>query len=126
MSKPTQEQMEQTMERYFELWQTQDAEHLDEVFTPDAVYQVKPFGVEVHSGLEAIRRYWQRKVVELQIDPKPEVLKTAYGDDFVFAEWEHIFTTHEGSIKTLRGILLLEFEGPLVKELREHYAAKEQ
>ncbi len=114
------------MGRYFELWQTQDPEHLDEVFTPDAIYHVKPFGVEVHSGLEAIKRYWQHKVVELQIDPKPEVLTVAYGDDVAFAEWEHTFTTHEGPTKVLRGILLLEFEGPLVKELREHYASKQQ
>jgi ketosteroid isomerase-like protein len=110
---------------YFRAWEKQDVELLQDIFSPDAIYKVKPFGIEEHEGLEAIKEYWESKVVSLQKDPRPKVINQAIGKDTCFVEWETSFTTHDQTQKVVRGILLLLFKDGKVNELREHYATLE-
>lgn len=117
-------QMEKVLQEYFESWQNQDSEQLCSLFTLDGIYRVKPFGIEEYMGREKIKSYWDANPVAKQINPRPKLLTSAFGNNICFAEWENTSTTPEGITKTTRGILLLEFEGELIKELREHYLSQ--
>lgn len=117
--------MTEVLKQYFRAWQTQDSELLGELFTQDGIYKVKPFGIEQYEGTEQIKTYWEANPVAKQVNPKPVILQTAFDDNICFAEWENTYTTHEGKVKITQGMLLLEFEGSLIKELREHYLSQE-
>ncbi len=118
-------QMQTAIDRYFKAWESQNADLLTEVFTHDALYSAQPFGAEEYKGLEEIKKYWFAKPVSIQIDPKPMVISRAFGESCCFIEWETTFTTPTHMTKVVRGMMRLEFENGLVKELREHYASKE-
>lgn len=124
MSNISTEQMQHVIERYFQMWRELDTEGLGEIFAENAVYHVQPFDVEVYEGLEAIKQYWRDHPVKKQIHPTPRIIKVAYGHNCVFVEWETIFTTHEQTRKTVRGMMVLEFENAKLKQLREHFATK--
>ena len=118
-------QMQKIIDGYFKAWELQDADLLTRVFTSDAIYSAQPFGIEEYNGLEAIKNYWRTKPMRVQISPKPTVISKAFGENYCFIEWETTFRTPSGALKTVRGMMRLEFKGGLVKELREHYAPKE-
>jgi len=120
----TTENMKNVLTKYFEAWQNQDSEQLCSLFSENGIYKVKPFGLEEYKGLEKIKSYWEANPVTKQINPMPKLLTSAFGDGICFAEWESTSTTNEGITKTTRGMLLLEFEGDLIKELREHYLSQ--
>jgi len=117
--------MQLVIGRYFEAWRSQNPELLTEVFTHDAKYLVRPFGIESYEGLEAIKGYWRAKPASIQISPKPTIISQAFSEDSCFIEWETTFTTPSDTTKIVRGMMRLEFDNGLVKELREHYGSKE-
>jgi hypothetical protein len=117
--------MQDVIDRYFRAWESQNPELLTEVFAHDARYLAQPFGIEEYEGLEAIEHYWRAKPVGIQVNPKPMIISQVFGEDSCFIEWETTFATHSGTAKVVRGMMRLEFENGLVKELREHYASKE-
>jgi uncharacterized protein (TIGR02246 family) len=119
------EAMRQILSRYFEAWQDKDSEKLVSLFKKDGVYRVKPFGIEEYVGTDQIRDYWETHPVAMQINAKPKLLNSAFGDDICFAEWENTFTTQDNHSKTTRGMLILEFKDGLIQELREHYLSTE-
>ena len=119
------QRMERVLEEYFLAWATRDSTKIVTLFTNDAWYKVKPFGLEEHYGKAAIKRYWEANPVS-QVNPRPSLLHAAFAENICFAEWENIFTTHTGTKKTTRGMLVLEFADGLIKELREHYLSTEQ
>jgi hypothetical protein len=125
MTATTREQMQIAIDRYFAAWKTQNPELLSEVFTQDAIYRAQPFDIQEYHGLDAIKNYWHTKPVESQTSPRPTVISQAFGENYCFIEWETTFTTHTNSQKTVRGMMRLEFDKELVRELREHYASKE-
>lgn len=116
--------MEKALQKYFEAWQNQDSEQLCGLFTKEGIYRVKPFGTEEYIGREQIKAYCDANPGAKQIHPQPKLLKSAFGNNICFAEWENTYKTPEGKTKTTRGMLLLEFEGGLIKELREHYFSR--
>jgi hypothetical protein len=116
-----QDQIQKIIYRYFELWSTQNPEGLSEIFADDSKYIVHPFGIEEYTGIDAIRGYWNAKPVSQQLNPKPRVISQLIGENIAFVEWETTFKKLSGGNKKVRGILLLEIEGNLIKELREHY-----
>ncbi len=118
-------QMQAIIDQYFDAWKSQNTDLLTEVFTHDALYSAQPFGIEEYKGLEAIKGYWRAKPVSIQINPKPLVISQAFGENCCFIEWETTFTTLMHTTKVVRGMMRLEFQNGLVKELREHYASKE-
>ncbi len=119
-------QIQSVMDLYFQAWVTQNSSLLHKIFTEDAIYKVKPFGLEEYKGLEAIIGYWKAKTIALQTEPKPKIISKAIGTDICFIEWETTFTTTAETTKTVRGILVLLFRDGLVSELREHYSSKEE
>lgn len=116
-----QDQIQKVINRYFELWSAQNTDGLSEIFADDSKYIVHPFGIEEYTGIDAIRGYWNAKPASQQINPQPRVISQLIGKNIAFVEWETSFKKLSGGGKKVRGILLLEFEGTLIKELREHY-----
>lgn len=115
--------MKQTLDRYFKLWERQDADRLLELFADDATYAVKPFD-EIYRGRDAIAGYVRANTVAKLRDPHPRLLTVGYGDNRVFAEWEMSYERVGEGQKLMRGILVLEFEGEKIKALREHFESK--
>lgn len=115
--------MKRAIELYFDAWAKQTPILLQEVFTHDAIYRVKPFGQEEYHGLEAILRYWKSNPCSKQIGPQPRVISKAFGHDIAFVEWQTLFGVSGGGSVTLRGMLVLVFRCGKVCELREHYSA---
>lgn len=122
----TKERIQEVIDIYFLAWKTQDIELLPKIFAKDAVYKVKPFGVEEYAGIQAIQGYWSAKTIALQYNPKPSVILQTIGDNNVFIEWETVFGTSDGTTKTVRGMLVLIFEKNYIFELREYYRSKEE
>lgn len=118
-------QMQTAIDQYFKAWESQNPELLTTVFTHDAKYLAQPFSIEEYQGLKSIKDYWRAKPVGIQVNPKPKVVSQAFGENCCFIEWETTFTTPSNTLKTVRGMMRLEFKDGLVKELREHYASKE-
>lgn len=117
--------MQQVLNDYFDAWENQDSNALCNLFSDDGIYRVKPFGIEEYFGKEQIREYWDANPVSKQKNPQPKLLSSAFGNNICFAEWETASTTPKGTKMITRGILLLEFENNLIKELREHYLSTE-
>jgi ketosteroid isomerase-like protein len=117
--------MDEIVKLYFKAWKTQDASLLPQIFASNAVYKVKPFGIEQYRGIDEIKSYWESKPVALQVSPRPKALHHARNDKLYFVEWENRFTTLEGTHKITEGILVLEFQNGLVSELREFYLSSE-
>ena len=112
--------MKDMVQSYFACWKDQDIERLRQVFNEDAVYRVHPFGREEYRGIEEIIGYWNNAVMN-QVNPKPRIITELYGKENAFLEWETKFTTPNGAYKSVRGMMLLEFTGGKIRELREHY-----
>src|SRR6185437_4508299 len=120
--KTSAERMKEVLDLYFQAWRTQDSDLIASLFTGDGIYRVKPFCIEEYLGRDQIKDYWYANPVSGQSKPTPELLNYAFGDNVCFAEWQNHFVSlkHQLDITT-KGILLLEFENGLIKELREHY-----
>jgi hypothetical protein len=74
---------------------------------------------------EAIRRYWQAKVVEAQANITCRLLSLYLDGDTAIAEWEAEFDDLEKGVrKRMREIAVLEFEGQLIASLREYWASE--
>ena len=119
------ESMKQVLEQYFLAWTRQDSNSVARLFTDGAIYKVKPFGIEEYRGKDQIKEYWETHPVRSQLNPRPRILNSAFGNDICFAEWENTFTTRTGNKKRTLGLMVLEFEDGLIKELREHYLSTE-
>ena len=93
------------------------------IFTPDATYHERPLGDPIPDR-EAIRRYWQEKVVQGQANIRCELLAMYVDGDTVIAEWLAEFDdTVQGVRKLMREIAVLEFDGHLITSLREFWTS---
>ena len=113
----THEEARKLIEVYGRAWESKDVELITTIFTGDAIYNdpVEPENI----GIEAIRNYWQTKVVEGQEDIKFEIKNVWVDGETVIAEWHatfkdikrqlyvdmmetSIFTTKDGKFDSLR------------------------
>jgi len=115
---------EDTIEKYFSAWKNQNVSNLGEIFTQDAHYIVRPFGLEKYVGLEAIVKYWQDNSVSKQVDPNPYIITKVIHNDTAFIEWQCDYKNQEQEPKQMRGMMVLEFKDGLIMELREHYESQ--
>jgi hypothetical protein len=77
-------------------------------------------------GREAIREYWQTKVVQSQADIRCRLLNLYLDGDTAIAEWETEFDDLvEGVRKRMREIAVLVFDDRLIASLREYWASEE-
>jgi ketosteroid isomerase-like protein len=110
---------------YIEAWQNQDPDLIVTIFTPEATYHERVLGDPIPDR-EAIRAYWQAKVVEAQANITCDLLALYLDGDTAIAEWEAEFDdVAQGVRKRMREVAVLVFDGHLISSLREYWASKQ-
>lgn len=95
------------------------------IFTEDATYHERVLQDPIPDR-QAIRDYWQSKVVESQANIKVRLLNAYLDGETVIAEWEAEFDdVVQGTRKRMREIAVLVFDGGLVSSLREYWASEQ-
>lgn len=108
---------------YIKAWETQNPSLIVTIFTPAATYHERVMGDPIPNR-EAIRAYWQSKVVEAQANITCRLLNLYLDGDTAIAEWEAEFDDMtQGVRKRMREIAVLTFEGGLISSLREYWAS---
>jgi len=122
---PTKQQARQILDTYIRAWETQDPGLIVTIFTSSATYHERVLEDPI-PGREAIRRYWQSKVVQAQANIRCQLLNLYLDGDTVIAEWEAEFDDlAQGVRKRMREIAVLVFDGQLIASLREYWASKQ-
>src|SRR5579859_3136123 len=112
------------IETYIRAWETQDPDLIVTIFAPSATYHERVLQDPIPDR-NAIREYWQSKVVESQGDIRVKLLNLYVDRDTVIAEWQAEFDdVPQGVRKRMREIAVLTFEGGLVTSLREYWASE--
>lgn len=120
LSIPEQKQLVKLLKLYFQAWETQSTELLEDIFASHAIYYEKPFEPSLQ-GLEQIKEYWRENVLK-QRNISVRVLLISYTDNVVWAEWEAKFSKSQLNMR-LKGMLSLTLDPELgrITELREYY-----
>lgn len=109
---------------YIEAWQTQDPDLICTIFTPSATYHERVMGDPIPDR-EAIRAYWESKVVGAQANITCDVLSVYLDGDTAIVEWLAEFDDlAQGVRKRMREIAVLVFEGSLIASLREYWSSE--
>jgi ketosteroid isomerase-like protein len=109
---------------YIKAWEQQDPSLITTIFTPTATYHERVMGDPIPDR-EAIRQYWQSKVVESQARIKCRLLSLYVDGDTAIVEWEAEFDDlAQGVRKRMREIAVLVFEGGLISSLREYWSSQ--
>ena len=120
---PTKQEAREVLDTYIRAWETQDPGLIVTIFTPAATYHERVMGDPIPDR-EAIRAYWETKVVRAQANITCVLLKVYIDGDTVIAEWLAEFDdVAQGVRKRMREIAVLEFEGRLIASLREYWAS---
>jgi SnoaL-like domain len=120
----TRQHVREILNIYIRAWETQDPGLIVTIFTPAATYHERVLGEPIPDR-EAIRDYWQTKVVQAQANIRCELLSLYLDGDTAIAEWEAQFDdVTQGVRKRMREIAVLEFDGPLIASLREYWASE--
>jgi uncharacterized protein (TIGR02246 family) len=125
----TKQKVADVLDVYMDAWRMQDPSAILLAFTEDASYHERVLG-EPMVGHDAIRRYWQQKVVGEQANIEVELLAVYLDGHTAIAEWEAIFDDRPKLVrKKMREIAVLEFvhdgEQWRIESLREYWASKE-
>ena len=109
---------------YIKAWETQDPDLIVTIFTPAATYHERVMQDPIPDR-EAIRAYWQSKVVEAQANITCHLLNLYLDGDTAIAEWEAEFDDMtQGVRKRMKEIAVLVFEGYRIASLREYWASE--
>ncbi len=109
---------------YIRAWETQDPNLIVTIFTPDATYHERVMQAPIPDR-EAIRRYWQSKVVGGQANISCRLVNLYLDGDTAVAEWEAEFDDVAQSVrKRMKEIAVLVFEGRRIASLREYWASE--
>jgi SnoaL-like domain len=109
---------------YIRAWESQDPDLIVTIFTESATYHERVLGDPIPDR-EGIRRYWQEKVVEAQANISCCLLSVYLDGDTAVAEWQAEFDDlAQGVRKRMKEIAVLEFEGHLIRSLREYWASE--
>jgi ketosteroid isomerase-like protein len=120
----TRQQAREVLDVYIRAWEQQDPALIITIFTESATYHERVLRDPI-PGREAIRRYWQDKVVRSQANIACTLLSMYLDGQTVIAEWEAEFDDlARGARKRMREIAVLEFEGRLIASLREYWASE--
>jgi ketosteroid isomerase-like protein len=104
----TRQQARKVLDTYIRAWESQERVLSDPI--PDR---------------NAIRAYWQSKVVESQAHIEVQLLNVYLDGETVIAEWQAEFDDlAQGVRKRMREIAVLVFEDGLVASLREYWASE--
>jgi hypothetical protein len=121
----TRQEAREVLDVYIRAWETQDPGLIVTIFTESATYHERVLQNPIPDR-EAIRRYWQSKVVQGQANITCELLSLYLDGETVIAEWEAEFDdVGQGVRKRMREIAVLVFEGNLIASLREYWASEQ-
>lgn len=113
-----------TLDTYIRAWESQDPDLIVTIFTEAATYHERVLSAPIPDR-NAIRDYWQSKVVGAQANIKVQLLNVYLDDDTVIAEWLAEFDDlAQGVRKRMREIAVLVFEDGLVSSLREYWSSE--
>jgi SnoaL-like protein len=109
---------------YIRAWETQDPSLIVTIFTPAATYHERVMKDPIPDR-EAIRRYWETKVVGAQANISCRLVSLYLDGNTAIAEWEAEFDDMaQGVRKHMKEIAVLEFEGRQIASLREYWASE--
>lgn len=109
---------------YIRAWEGQDPDLIVTIFTEGATYHERVLESPIPNR-EAIRRYWQTKVVAAQANIKCELLNVYLDGTVAIAEWLAEFDdVAQGIRKRMREIAVLDFEGGKIAALREYWSSE--
>jgi ketosteroid isomerase-like protein len=121
----TKENVRDVLAVYIQAWQEQDPDLIVTIFTESAAYHERVLQEPI-PGREAIRRYWEDKVVNSQANIRCRLLSLYLDGNTAIAEWEAEFDdVAQGVRKRMREIAVLAFEGHLISSLREYWASEQ-
>jgi ketosteroid isomerase-like protein len=119
----TRQEAHEALDTYIRAWESQDPSLIVTIFTENATYHERVLEDPIPDR-NAIRDYWQSKVVESQANIKVQLLSVYLDGETVIAEWEAEFDdVVQGVRKRMREIAVLVFDGGLISSLREYWAS---
>ena len=125
MMAPTKQEAREILDTYIRAWEQQDPDLIVTIFTPAATYAERVLGEPIPDR-EAIRAYWETKVVQDQANITCKLLNFYVDGDTVIAEWLAEFDDlAQGVRKRMQEIAVLVFEDGLVASLREYWASEQ-
>ena len=120
---PTKQEVREVLGTYIRAWETQDPGLIVTIFTEDATYHERVMGDPIPDR-EAIRAYWETKVVGAQANIRCELLSLYLDGSTAIAEWLAEFDDlAQGVRKRMKEVAILEFDGLLIASLREYWAS---
>lgn len=120
----TKQDVRAVLDVYVRAWETQDPDLIVKIFTPDATYHERVLQDPIPDR-EAIREYWQTKVVAAQGNIKCRILELYLDGDTAIAEWEAEFDDRvQGVRKRMREIAVLDFRDGKIAALREYWSSE--
>jgi ketosteroid isomerase-like protein len=120
----TKQDVRDVLNIYVRAWETQDPDLIVTIFTEDATYHERVLQAPIPDR-DAIRTYWETKVVASQANIKCEVLNVYLDGSTAIAEWEAEFDDlAQGVRKRMREIAVLDFEGRRISALREYWSSE--
>jgi ketosteroid isomerase-like protein len=121
----TREHVREVLATYIKAWEQQDPDLIVTIFTEGATYHERVLSDPIPDR-DAIRAYWESKVVGAQASITCRLLSLYIDGDTAIAEWLAEFDdVAQGVRKRMREIAVLEFEGGLIASLREYWASQE-
>jgi ketosteroid isomerase-like protein len=121
---PTKQDVREVLDIYVRAWVGQDPDLIVTIFTEDATYHERVLEAPIPNR-DAIRRYWETKVVESQANIKCEVLNVYLDGDTAIAEWEAEFDDLVRRVrKRMREIAVLTIEDRKITSLREYWSSE--
>ena len=122
---PTKQKALKVLDTYIRAWEQQDPDLIVTIFMPAATYLERVMGDPIPDR-DAIRAYWETKVVQAQANITCELLNFYVDGDTVIAEWQAEFDDlAKGVRKRMKEIAVLVFEGGLIASLREYWASEQ-
>jgi uncharacterized protein (TIGR02246 family) len=107
---------------YGEAWVTQNPDLIVSIFSDDATYNDPREPQNV--GKEAIREYWNKKVIGEQKDISFDLKNVWVDADAVIAEWEANFTDTKRNLRiNLKEVAIFSVQGDKFGSLREYYSS---
>lgn len=120
----TKDDVREVIDIYIKAWETQDPDLIVTIFTPGATYHERVMQDPIPDR-DAIREYWESKVVGSQANITCRLLNLYLDGDAAIAEWEAEFDdVPQGLRKRMREIAVLVFEGYRIASLREYWASE--
>jgi hypothetical protein len=120
----TREDVRDVIDVYIRAWEQQDPDLIVTIFTEGATYHERVLKDPIPDR-QAIRRYWETKVVQSQANIKCELLSLYLDGDTAIAEWEAEFDDlAQGLRKRMREIAVLVFDGRRIASLREYWSSE--